>query len=224
MLEVRARRGPCGSSPRRARRGGLELGVEAEVDEGVEVRAGDEVDRAAVAAVAAVRAAARDELLAAEAHAAAAAVARRDVDVDFVDEHGGGSQKRSASLCAPDATAKWPDSSGDYSSGRTLMMRPCAPWSSNRTRPSTFANSVSSLPRPTFRPGRNAPPALPDEDRAAGDDVAVEPLHAQPLRVAVAAVAGTALSFFVCHDCSRRLGSGSDSGHIVRCTADRQTR
>ena len=51
--------------------------------------AGDEVDRPAVAAVAAVRPAARDELLAAEAQAAAPAMAGRDVDFDFVDEHGG---------------------------------------------------------------------------------------------------------------------------------------
>ena len=48
---------------------------------------GDEVHRPAGAAVAAVRAAARDELLAAEAHRATAAVARGDVDVYFVDEH-----------------------------------------------------------------------------------------------------------------------------------------
>ena len=39
--------------------------------------------------------------------------------------------------------------------------------------------------------------ALAHEDRAAGHEVAVEPLDAQPLRVAVAPVAGTALSFFV---------------------------
>ena len=66
---------------------GVELGMEAEVDQGVDVRAGDDEDRAAVAAVAAARAAARDELLAAERQAAAPAVAGFDVDVDFVDEH-----------------------------------------------------------------------------------------------------------------------------------------
>ena len=68
---------------------GLELGMEAEVDEGIEVGAGHHVDRAAVAAVAAVGPAARDELLAPEAHGAASAVARRDLDVYFVNEHGG---------------------------------------------------------------------------------------------------------------------------------------
>ena len=64
--------------------------MKAEVDERVDVRAGDDVDRAAVAAVAAARAAARHELLAAERQAAAAAVAGFDVDVDFVDEHADG--------------------------------------------------------------------------------------------------------------------------------------
>ena len=66
---------------------GLELGVEAEVDEGVLGGSRDDVDRAAVAAVAAVGTAARDELLAAEAQAAAPAVAGGDVDVDLIDEH-----------------------------------------------------------------------------------------------------------------------------------------
>jgi hypothetical protein len=61
--------------------------MEPEVDEGVDVRAGDDIHRPAVTAVAAARAATRDELLAAEGQAAASAVARFDVDVDFVDEH-----------------------------------------------------------------------------------------------------------------------------------------
>ena len=66
---------------------GGELGMEAVVDEGVGVRAGDDVDRSAVAAVAAARPAARDELLAAERQTSASAVPGRDVNVDFVDEH-----------------------------------------------------------------------------------------------------------------------------------------
>ena len=51
------------------------------------MRAGDGVDGSALAAVTAVGAAARDELLAAEAHAAGAARAGLYEDVDFVDEH-----------------------------------------------------------------------------------------------------------------------------------------
>ena len=60
--------------------------MEAEVDEGVDVRAGDRVDRAAVTAIAAARSAARDELLAAKREAAAPAMTGFDVNVDFVDE------------------------------------------------------------------------------------------------------------------------------------------
>src|SRR5688572_3972038 len=41
--------------------------------------------------------------------------------------------------------------------------------------------------------------ALADENRAAGHEVAVEPLDAEPLRVAVAAVTRRSLSFFCCH-------------------------
>ena len=67
---------------------GRELRVEAEVDEGVAVGIRDEVDRAAGAAVAAVRPAARHELLATEAERAAPAVPGLHVDVGFVNEHG----------------------------------------------------------------------------------------------------------------------------------------
>src|SRR5207302_6204699 len=64
-----------------------EFGMEAVVDERVGVRARDDEDRSAVAAVAAARAAARHELLAPEREAAAPAMAGRDVDVDFVYKH-----------------------------------------------------------------------------------------------------------------------------------------
>ncbi len=66
----------------------VEFAIESEGDERVDVRAGDGVDGPALASVAAVRAAARDELLAPEAHAAGAAVSGFYEDVDFVDEHG----------------------------------------------------------------------------------------------------------------------------------------
>ena len=54
---------------------GFELGVKTEVDERVLAGSGDDVDGAAVAAVAAVRAAARDELLTSEAERTGASVA-----------------------------------------------------------------------------------------------------------------------------------------------------
>src|SRR5262245_24465275 len=50
--------------------------------------------------------------------------------------------------------------------------------------------------------GAEAAPALADDDRAAGDDVAVVRLGADPLRVRVAAVARAALSFFMSHCCA----------------------
>src|SRR5213083_989942 len=46
--------------------------------------------------------------------------------------------------------------------------------------------------------------ALPHDDRAPADHVAVVGFHAQPLRVRVAAVARAALSFFVSHWCFQR--------------------
>ena len=66
---------------------GFVFGIEAEVDERVVALAGFHDDVAALAAVAAGRAAAGDELLAAEGQAAVAAVAGFDSDCGFVDEH-----------------------------------------------------------------------------------------------------------------------------------------
>src|SRR5512145_1852768 len=43
------------------------------------------------------------------------------------------------------------------------------------------------------------PPALTHENRSAGHDVAVEPLDAQTLRIAVASVPRAPLTFFGCH-------------------------
>ena len=66
---------------------GGKLWCETEMNESVAVGIGDEIDGAALAAVTAIGAAARHELLAPEAECPAAAVAGLDVDVDFVDEH-----------------------------------------------------------------------------------------------------------------------------------------
>jgi hypothetical protein len=64
------------------------------VDQRVQVAVGHREDAAAAAAVTAVGAAERDELLASKAHAARTAVAGGDVDGGFVDEfHGGPSQQ-----------------------------------------------------------------------------------------------------------------------------------
>ncbi len=66
---------------------GLVLGVEAELEQGVLVLGGDQGHVAAAAAIAAARAAARDELFPAESQAAVAAVARFYENSRFVDEH-----------------------------------------------------------------------------------------------------------------------------------------
>jgi hypothetical protein len=65
---------------------GAERFLEAVIEERVEIGLGDEVHRPAIAAIAAVRSAARDELLAPEADTPAAAMAGGNVDVYFVDK------------------------------------------------------------------------------------------------------------------------------------------
>ena len=63
------------------------LRMESIIDEGIEVRARHHVHRAAMSPVPPARSAARDELFAAERHAAVAPATGRYGDVDFVDEH-----------------------------------------------------------------------------------------------------------------------------------------
>ena len=79
-----------------------------------------------------------------------------------------------------------------------LMNLPMRPRSLNSTMPGTLANRVSSLPKPTFSPGLYGA-ALPHDDRAAGNQLAPENFHAEPLRIRIAPVFGTAKSFFMCH-------------------------
>ena len=67
----------------------VKLSIESEGYERVDVGAGNGKDGTALASVTTVGAAARNELLAPEAHAAGAAVSGLYEDVDFVDEHGG---------------------------------------------------------------------------------------------------------------------------------------
>src|SRR5258708_7990532 len=69
---------------------GLMFGVKTEMEERVVVVACDHDDVAATAAVAAAGSSTGHELLPTEGQAAVAAVARFDLDSDFVDKHGGG--------------------------------------------------------------------------------------------------------------------------------------
>ena len=71
--------------------------------------------------------------------------------------------------------------------------------SPNFTVPSTRANSVSSPPRPTFSPGWKRVPRWRTMIDAGRDGRAVEHLHAEALRVGVAAVAGGAAALGLRH-------------------------
>src|SRR5690606_31560106 len=110
--------------------GGPEEGMISIGDEGVLVRAGDQVDGTTVAAVAAARTAARHPHLSAECHAAIAAGAGLNVDVDFVDEHAvdglpvarpcAARRQTGAPLLAVEPGAL-------FSAAMPLVLRPCAP-------------------------------------------------------------------------------------------------
>src|SRR5262249_42875673 len=135
----------------------------AKVEQGGETLVGLEKDGGAAPAVAAVRSAARHVLLAAEAHAAAAAVTGLDEDVDLVDEHrrggAGGGGAPIGRLGGSGSGAGRPDGGppAHVAEGRTLTNRRPARWS-KRTIPSVLANSVKSTPSPTLVPGRKRVP------------------------------------------------------------------
>ena len=69
------------------------------------------------------------------------------------------------------------------SSGSTMTNLPIEPLSRNLMRPLILAKRVSSLPRPTFRPGLHPRAALAHDDGAAGDNLSAKSLEAKPLRV-----------------------------------------
>ena len=142
-----------------------ELAIESEGDERVDVGTGNGVDGPALASVASVRAAARNELLAPEAHGAGTAVPGLYEDVDFVDEHQELFYWQDADSAPPRAVVFKPHTAADLREERVVFAQP----------------DVQS--------GREPSSALPHQNRSAGHDVAVVTLDAQPLRVAVAAVA-----------------------------------
>ena len=73
-----------------------------------------------------------------------------------------------------------------------LTNLPIRPRSRNSTMPLIFANSVSSLPQPTFSPGLMRVPRWRTMMEPPGHHLAAEHLHAQPLRIGIAPVFGTA--------------------------------
>ena len=152
-----------------------------------------------MAAVAAVGAAARDELLAAEAQGAAAAVAGGDVDVDFVDKHvsrqssvGSRSVSVGSRQSAVAIVSRLEREDADDAAARAVVLE--------LDRAVDLREQRVVLAEADVQAGTEPAAALAHEDRSAGDDVAVEPLDAEALRIAVAPVAGTALTLFCCHD------------------------
>jgi hypothetical protein len=145
------------------------------VDEGVEVGVGANVDRAAASAVAAVGTAAGDELLAAETHGTAAAVAGCDVDVDFVYEHD--CRCRSRACARPrGATVRrlrlQRVNADDAALGAVVLELHGAV---------DLGKQRVVLAEADVEAGPEAAAALPYQDRPAGDDVAVEALDAEAL-------------------------------------------
>jgi hypothetical protein len=131
----------------------------------------DQIDGAALAAVPAIRTAARDELLATEAEGSRAAVTGGNVDLYFVDEHLLGDGMHADEAAARPVIFEL-HASGDFGEERIV------------------------LAEADVQPGSEPATALADENRAAGDDVAVVPLDAEPLRIAVASVTRTSLALF----------------------------
>ena len=124
---------------------GREQPLEPEVQQRIQVGAGDDEDRAAAAAVPAIGTPARYELLAPEAHRSRAAVAGLYANVDFVDKGGhircrGVVRRRRGSRAAREVEGRHPmvltpalltrycgASGWTAASGCTLMTRPRAP-------------------------------------------------------------------------------------------------
>ena len=151
------------------------LALVAEIHQGGEVVVGHKHHVAAPAAVAAVGAAGRHELLPVKTHRAVAALAGLDGDLGHIYKHGhvvllypadGWVIGRSAPLSVFPARARLKTAlpgeekaAGADPCGfanhywRTLTFLRSRPMRSKLTLPSTRANRVSSLPLPTFSPG-----------------------------------------------------------------------
>jgi hypothetical protein len=191
----------------------------AKVDQGVEVLVGDQPDAAAIAAVTAVGATERDELLAAETDAAIATVAGVDGDLGFVDEFHGelqvdGGRPRGGGAARNDDAPPW------RSVVYCLAWRAATPAGRDRVAGRLLgadhahgAALVGALHREIdlavdqrvqrvvatdadagTRMELGA--ALADDDVAGFDGLATEDLHTEVLRVGIAAVTGRANALF----------------------------
>ena len=180
-------------------RGGLELALVAKVEQRRQPAVDDQHDAGAVAAVSPRGAALGNELFAPERDRALAAITRLNADYCFVDEmHGAFSSHVPRRSVATQGTSTCTCTRTMQAAGMMLAIVR-GPDLAYFTLPSRRANSVKSRPMPTYGPGWTTVPDLTNQDVAGGDAFASVTLDPPALRVRVAAVAGAALSFFVCH-------------------------
>ena len=203
MYEIGARRAGHVLARAAAAALGAKPPLHAEVRERVDALARDEIDAAAVAAVAAVRTAARDELLAPKADAAAAAGAGLDANVGFIDEFhasealasGETKKPRTAGLRIEPRRAR-----ATLSPRRTLTMRRLfGPLTRERdaARDARVQRVVAA--HPDVGAGVILRTALAHDDVAREHLLAAEALDAESFRLRIAAVPGAAACFLVCH-------------------------
>ncbi|KAG1271921.1 hypothetical protein G6F65_012074 [Rhizopus arrhizus] len=179
----------------------------AEVDQGVQVFVGADVHAAARTAVAAVRAAERNELLATEANAAVAAVAGEHFDFCFVYQFHCFDACDGRGICAvalnhSHAEARVPSMPGsgvgrDDADGATLL------GALDRELHLAVHEGEQGVVTAQAHAGTRVElgAALTHDDVAGFDGLAAEDLDAQVLRVGVATVARGAYALFMCHDC-----------------------
>src|SRR5690606_20292052 len=177
----------------------------------------------AIAAVAAVRAAERDELLAAEAHAAVAAVAGDDGDFCFVDEFHFGAKGKGSGI-KRGAETRSPAEAGllqalsltsggrDHVDGAALLRALDGELDGAVDQREQRVVAAQADARTRMELGA----ALADDDVAGLDGLAAVHLHAEVLRVGVAAVARGTYALLVCHDCVSclLLVAGGDAGDL----------
>src|SRR6185312_1478544 len=181
---------------------GAEMLPVAIVDEGVEIVLGDDDDVSALAAVAAVRAAELDELLAAKAHRAAPAIAALQVDFALVEKfHRFGANRKRGARAAP----LW--------SFRLGKRRLFGGFRQRQDRDEgAAANPAVELDRPLLKreqrvvaadadpvAGMKLGAALAHDDVAGHDDLAAELLDAEAPPAAVAAIPRGPARLFMRH-------------------------
>ena len=138
--------------------------LHAKIGERVDALACAQVHVPALATVAAVGSAERNEFLAAKAQAAAAPVAGRDPHHRFIDEFHAALPAKADCPCRKDKKPRSepgflctvdPDTGQAWAGSATTLtkVRCAAPFFWNSTLPATSAKSVWSVPTPTFWPG-----------------------------------------------------------------------